>query len=486
VAGQAVLKYRAQGPVLQQYLDSSDFVQIIRGPLGSGKTTCSAAKLFRLICEQRASKEGVRRSRWAAIRNTYPDLKNTTIRDWKTVVPDGAGHFTMGAPPEHKLDFDLPDGTRVLAEVLFLALDKPDDVRKLRGMQLTGAWINEGKEIPKAILDMITGRVDRYPMPGYSSWVGVLMDTNAWDDDHWLEELDKLRLKGELPGYSYFVQPPAVVKVGGRWQVNPEAENLKVLKADYYQRQLAGKREDWILVNLANQIGLSFDGKPVHPDYSESMHGAKEELLPRPGLAWIGMDFGLTPAAVFLQRQPSGQIIAFDEIVCIETGGARFAEQIKAREAEWKARVPGLMFASNARRGDPSGDDRRDTDESTYFQVLRANGVQAMPASTNQAQLRRDALDRPLQRIVNGKPGIVFSTRCKVLRRGLAGAWNYRRVEIAGQERFKDEAEKNEWSHVCEACEYGLIDMGEHGVINVPGAVQINAPVVMGDWSPYG
>jgi hypothetical protein len=483
VAGQAVLKYRAQGPVLQQYLDSSDFVQIIRGPLGSGKTTCSAAKLFRLICEQRASKAGERRSRWAVIRNTYPDLKNTTIRDWRSVVPDNCGRFTMGAPPEHKLDFDLPDGTRVIAEVLFLALDKPDDVRKLRGMQLTGAYINEGKEIPKAVLDMVTGRVDRYPMPGYSSWVGVLLDTNAWDDDHWLEELDKLRLKGELPGYAFFVQPPGVIKVNGRWVVNPEAENLSVLKPDYYQRQIAGKREDWILVNLSNQIGISFDGKPVHPDYQESINGSKEELMPRPGVVNVGLDFGRTPAAAFAQKQADGQWIVFDEVVTTDTGGPAFARELKAKEAEWKQRVPGLTFI---RKGDPSGDDRRDTSDETYFQVLRANGVNATPCSTNEAQLRRDALDRPLQRLVKGKPGIVFSPRCKVLRRGLAGAWCHRRVEIAGQERFKDEPDKNEWSHVCEALEYALLDAGEHGVINVPGSQQLTQPVVMQDWNPFG
>jgi hypothetical protein len=486
VSGSAILRYRAQGPVLQRYLDSSMFVQIIRGPLGSGKTTCSAAKLFKLICSIRATKEGVRKSRWAVIRNTYPDLKNTTIRDWRAIVPENAGRFTMGVPPEHKLDFNLADGTRVLSDVMFLALDRPEDVRKLRGLQLTGAYINEGKEVPKAILDMITGRVDRYPMPGWDpGCVQILIDTNAWDDDHWMEELDKLRLKGELPGYEFFVQPPAVIEVNGKWEVNPEAENIRVLKPDYYQRQIAGKRRDWILVNLANRIGLSFDGKPVHPDYQESIHCAKDLLRPKPGIIYVGMDFGLTPAAVFWQRQPSRQWWGLDEIVCTDTGAVRFADALKAKCLEMKNLQAGLTFVF---RGDPSGDDRRDTTEDTYFSVLRANGIPALPCSTNDAQIRRDALDRPLQRMVAGEPGVLISPACKHLRRGLAGAWYYKRIEVPGEERFKDEPDKGPYSHICEAGEYGLMDAGEHAMVDsaqarfMPkGAVRISH-----NWDPRG
>jgi hypothetical protein len=485
VAGQAVLRYRPQGKVLAEYLASAGFVQVIRGPLGSGKTTCSAAKLFRLICEQRPNKEtGVRKSRWAAIRNTYPDLKNTTIRDWKAIVPENCGRFTMGAPPEHKLDFDLPDGTRVVAEVLFLALDNPDDVKKLRGLQLTGAWMNEGKEMPKAILDMLTGRVDRYPYPGFSTWVGILMDTNAWDDDHWLEELDKLRLKGELPGYEFFVQPAAVHKVKGKWEVNPEAENLKVLKPDYYQRQIAGKKEDWIRVNLENRIGISYDGKAVHPDYQEAIHLATDVLRPRPGIVNVGLDFGLTPAATFWQKQPNGQWWGLEEIVEYSMGGVRFAEAIKARCSEMQARCGGgLTFVF---KGDPSGDDRRDTDEGTYFQVLLRNKVPATPCSTNDPQIRRDALDRPLQRMVGGLPGMLVSPSMKTFRRGMAGAWCYKRIEVPGEERFKDVPDKGPYSHVCESAEYALMDAGEHGIVNAPGARNgtSGSIVVRRDWDP--
>lgn len=481
-----VVRYKAQGPVLAAYGASTKFVQVIMGPLGAGKTIASAVKLLKLICNQRPNKNGVRKSRFMVIRNTYPDLIATTIRDWRDVVPKEAGVFTMGHPPEHKLDFDLPDGTRVLSEVIFIALDRLEDVRKLRGTQLTGAWINEGKEVPKAVFDMLTSRVDRYPAPGASTWVGILMDTNAWDQDHWLEKLKDDWRVGGLPDYEFFTQPGGVIKENGKWVVNPQAENLAVLKPDYYQRIIAGKREDWIRVNLANQIGLSFDGKPVHPDFQDSLHTASEILEPIPGFVHIGCDFGLTPAATFFQRQPSGQWYGLEEIVLDDGDAETLAREIKALMPilERRAGTGKLTFVI---RGDPGGDQRTQTNSETAFKVMAAQGVVALPCSTNDASLRRAALDRPLTRLVRGQPGLLLSPNMRRLRKALAGGFHYARIQVAGDERFRDVPVKDAHSHVAESAEYALLDAGEHQVINSPGQARFpQAPVrSQQKWSPF-
>ncbi len=47
-------------------------------------------------------------------------------------------------PPFHRIklgDMDL--------EVLLVALDRPRDIAKLLSMELTGAWVNEAREVPK-------------------------------------------------------------------------------------------------------------------------------------------------------------------------------------------------------------------------------------------------------------------------------------------------------------------------------------------------
>lgn len=483
--GQAVLQFKADGLVLEAYLASRSFVQIIMGPLGSGKTMTTAFKVFELICNQRASKEGVRRSRVAVVRNTYPDLTSTTIRDWKVVVPEGCGPLTMGHPPEHKLDFDLPDGTRVAAEVIFIALDKPEHIKKLRGMQLTFAWVNEGKEVPLAVFAMLTGRVDRYPLQGYSPYVGVLSDTNAWDQDHEFQKWYEAFLKQELPGYEFFIQPGGVLWDGGRWVVNPDRENREFVGPEYYERQIPGKTQDWIKVNLANRIGYSFDGKAVHADYSDEYHCTKEDFSPTPGLTVrVGMDFGLTPAAAFMQRQPNGQWFVFDEIVTEDTDIEEFAPLLLAKVSSWNALVKDLTWVF---RGDPSGDDRVETNKGTAFMTLRLNGVPAMPASTNDTQIRRSALDRPLTRTVaGGLPGFRISPRCRVLRKALSGGWCYKRIQIsAGEERYREVADKNKFSHIGESAEYALMDGGEHAVINAPRVTQLQPPVTLKQtWNP--
>ena len=59
----------------------------------------------------------------------------------------------------HLVNFGLGDKTTVELEVIFLALDKQEDVKKLLSLELTGVWINEAREIPKSIVDACTMRV---------------------------------------------------------------------------------------------------------------------------------------------------------------------------------------------------------------------------------------------------------------------------------------------------------------------------------------
>jgi hypothetical protein len=481
-AGLFEIRHRAMGKVLKAYGECRDFFHVIRGPLGAGKTYESIFKCITIATEQRASKEGVRKSRGIVVRNTYPDLISTVLKDFREVVPNELGEFTMGHPPTLNLDFDLEDGTRVVCEIIFLALDKPDDVRKIRGMNATWAYINEVKELEKANVDMLTARVDRFPMPGYSTFAGVFGDTNAWDKDHWLEVVDQKIKKGEMPGYRIFVQPGAVIKVDGKWVINPEAENQLAVKAGYYQRILPGKREDWIRVNLANEIGYSFDGKPVQPDYSDSRNVSPHDLDPVLDangrcIIEVGLDFGLTPAATMFQRQGSGQIWGIDELVAVDMNNAEFARQLKEKCDGIRARLVALRRGAHVQfnfRGDPSGDARGSNDGRTTFQVYRAAGIMAVPASTNNIELRRASLERPLTRTVRGgDPAFILSPRMVWLRKALAGAWCYKRVQIAGSEKFKDVADKNEFSHVGESAEYALMDAGEHAVINAPTTVAI-------------
>lgn len=452
-------EYKPQGPVLEQYLLGWGRRECIRGPLGSGKTNASCWKLFRAMCGQAPDGNGVRKSRWAAIRNTYPDLLGTTAKDWLEMFGE-LGRFVKGGmePPTHTLAFALDDGTVVNSEVVFMALDRAEHVRKLRGTQLTGAWLNEMKELPFAVVQMIDLRVGRYPQEVEPTWFGIIGDTNAPDTDHWyyrLAEVDK------PAGWTFHVQPGGLKRASHEapWEFNPEAENVANLPGRhlYYIDGAQGKTDDWIKVNLANEYGFAMDGKPVYPDYSDSLHCQPFELVPAWGVH-IGLDFGLTPAALIGQRAPWGQWRFRHEIVTESTGIVRFATELKRFIDE---NLPGVPIRSIT--GDPAGDQRQpaDNEERTVFQILEANQVAALPAFTNDFTVRTEAFAAPMRRMIEGKPGFLIHPDCKVTRKGLAGAYHFRRVKVAGDEKYRDEPEKNEFSHPCEAGQYCVMGAGE-------------------------
>lgn len=459
----ATIEYitKPQGEVLRQYNDAWGRVELIMGPLGSGKTVQSCQKLFNAMCRQTPNKEGIRPTRFYAVRNTFPDLLTTTVKDWLELYRD-LGKYTGGGlePPTHRLDFNLEDGTNVQAELVFLALDRADAVKKLRGAQTTGFWLNEAKELAKPIVDMCDLRHGRYPSMAAggvrATWHGMFGDTNAPDEDSWyyqLAEIDKPE------GWTFHRQKGGVYRDGDKWVLNEEAENLGNLPEGYYIRGMAGKSEDWIKINLANEYGYVASGKPVYPEYVDSVHCLKENYEPNKDFPIrLGVDFGRTPACAFLQFIPAiGRYVAFDEFTSEDMSAAVFAPELKSYIDRT---YPGFTFSNGG--GDPSGDQKGQATEMTPFKVLWKHGLNVQPTHTNDPLIRRSSIINPMKRLcMDGKPAFMISPKCKMWRKGLAGGFCYKRVQVTGDERYKDEPDKNKYSHICEAGEYGLMAGGE-------------------------
>jgi len=457
--------YKPQGPVADAYLRDRAQRSFIMGPLGSGKTNASCWKAFRVMCDQRPDSQGVRRTRLCAIRNTYSDLLSTTAKDWLEMF-EPLGRFVHGGrePPEHRLDFFLPPErpgdkpTRVIAEMIFLALDREEHVKKLRGLQLTAGMLSEAKELPFAVVQMLDLRVGRFPQGEVEpTWYGIFGDTNAPDTDHWYYVMaEEKRPKG----WNFYRQPGGLIRdtKDSPWRTNPEAENLRNLPLGYYLKGAEGKDEDWILVNLANEYGFVKDGKPVYPDYRDSAMCREFNLVKELGL-YVGMDFGLTPAAVVGQRTISGQWRIHRELVTEDTGILRFGDQFKLFMAEHYPEWPVIGIY-----GDPAGDQRQagDVEERTAFQLLASKGIKAEAApGDNDFVLRTEAFAAPMKRYIDGEPGLLIHPQCKTTRKGLQGGYAYKRIRVTGSDRYRDLPDKNRFSHPCEAGQYMMLGAGE-------------------------
>ncbi len=468
--------YKPGGEVLKEFLKDESFFRGIRGPVGSGTSSACCVEVFRRASQQAPNKEGIRRSRWAIIRNTNPQLKTTTIKTWLEWFPERVfGKFNWSVPYTHNMkigDCEL--------EVIFLALDRPDDVDKLLSLDLTGVWVNEAREVAKAVIDGCTMRVGRFPSmkDGGPTWYGVIADTNAPADDHWWPIM-----AGESPvpeyipreealmlqkprDWVFYTQPPGMIEeydgtgkqITG-YHISDIAENVHNLPPDYYDKIILGKTKSWINVYVMNRLGTIEDGKVVYPTYNDDVHVAKDPLMPIEGLPiYVGMDFGLTPAAIFGQHLSNGRWLILRELVTYDMGTARFADAIKSEIARVFPSFKPELFRFY---GDPAGDQRAQTDEVTPFQILRTHGITAYPTNTNDPVVRTESVEQMLNRMIDGLPGFLLDPSCKTLRQGFRSGYHYKRMQVSGEARYDDKPLKNKFSHPHDALQYLALGGGE-------------------------
>lgn len=468
-----VFEVAAQGEILAQYMQSRARVTFIRGPLGSGKTYASCMRVFDQMCEQAPNEHKVRKSRWVAVRNTYADLQSTTIKDWKDLYAEddmpSLGRFVNDSPPTHYLDFDLDDGTRVRAELVFLALDRPDHIKKLRGLQATGFWLNEAKELPKSIVDMCDLRHGRYPSAkdGGPSWHGMIGDTNSPDDDHWYY---KLAEESKPKDWLFLTQPGGLKRItegGGayRWVPNEKAENLHNLPDGYYLNGMQGKADDWIRVNLANEYGTVVTGKPIYGGtWNDAEHVAPYDLaaMPKVQKLLLGFDFGRTPACIIGQLMPSGKLRVIKEIVSEDMGIRTFMREhvFPCLLTEFQ-RFP---LASIEAFGDPSGIAKSGNDENSPIGILNDEfNLVAYPTATNDPQRRWEAVEYFLKLKLDTEIAFELSPSCTVIRKGFNGGYHFRRLNVSG-ERYANKADKNSFSHPHDALQY--LCLGAQGEVD--------------------
>lgn len=376
-------------------------------------------------------------------------MKSTTIKTWQQWFPNEFAPIKWDSPISCTIKQTLSDKTRIDAEILFFPLDRPEDVGKLRSLELTGAWINEASEISKAALDMLTQRVGRFPpvKEGGPTWSGVIMDTNPPDDDHWWYRLAE---KERPTGWAFFNQPGGLIEVNGVYQENPLAENIPNLPGgyEYYKRMVAGKSREWIKVFILGNYGTISDGRPVFPEWNDEIHVRSLEANRELPLI-LGFDYGLTPACVICQLTPTGTLNVLDELFAKDMGPSQFARDVV--RPHLAVNYPRMAFAGV---GDPAGMAGKNAGEKTIFMQLAEEGFALVPAITNGFNDRREAVAKYLTKMADRRPAFQMDPKCDMLRRGFNGRYQYKRLQVVGEERFRDVADKNDASHLHDALQY--------------------------------
>jgi hypothetical protein len=378
-----------------------------------------------------------------------------------------------------------PDGkTKIEMKLIFLALDREEDVNKLQSLQINGAHLNETAEIPRGVYQMLKSRINRYPKrftidkvhPDYrdefipyldkygklgSIDPFIIHDYNSIPTEHWLYQI----AEEEKPdNHSFYVQPSALLMTSKQkgfvadaednwYMINPLADNLENLSEDYYIDQVQGADPEWVSVFVLNNYGNLRAGKPVYKMYDDRAHYTDRPFEVSKGIPIvIGMDTGLTPAAAFTQFTASGQFVCFDELVSEDCSINEFAHDILWPHLRNNYR--GFDFRIVL---DPENK-RAQTDKKTARDILIQAGLPVTLGRTNNVAQRFESVVFFLRK----KDGLVLTSQCPVLRKGFLSEFKYEKVSTTVQgTKWKEKPEKNIYSHIHEALQYAAMEFVE-------------------------
>ena len=421
-----------------QFMLDDSKMRVLMGPVGSGKSVTSSFEIIRRAGQQNPDSNGIRKTRAAVVRETARQLADTTIKTFLDWFPPGVCGRYMRTTKTYF--FKVGD---VECEVMFRALDDADDVANLNSLELTFAWFNECRDIHPDIIDAMSKRIGRYPSARDEppTWFGMWGDTNPPTMDTWwyyqMEHIDPD--DGVSPNdnaWAVFKQP------SGR---SAHAENIENLPEGYYDIQ--ARSEEYIRVYIDGEYGLSSAGQPVYKYFRPDYHMANARIVPtinghRPIV--VGMDLGLTPAAVLGQSDPRGRALILAEAVSFDMGVQRFIRTVlKPLIYEQFTGAPIMIIV------DPAGIQRAQTDERSAVDIIKAEGFKVMPASTNNPTARLAAVDDYLMRHVDGETAFLVDPTCTALKSAMMGGYRFHPRTGA--------IEKNKHSHIAEALQYLML-----------------------------
>ena len=462
-------KIYVPSPTGKLFHQSDSFVNLVVGPYGSGKSTMCANHIVRRTCEMPRWFNGRRRARWAIVRNTSGELHSTTLQTWLQWFGD-LGDIKKRQKPLLTYEHTFNDGHGVVElELIFIALDREEDLRKIKSLEVTGAYINELSEVPQGALSHFKGRVNhRYPSRAFCDepyWSGIIADTNPPDIDHWIYKDFELKA---LESYRIFHQPPGLLKdADNKWYQNTNCDNANNLATDYYTKLAEGQTDDFVKVYCLGEYGSVGSGKRVYPEFNSDIHAVEKILAIQGEPIHLGWDFGLTPACIVVQISPRGQMRVLKEYQGEDMGIRTFAQNIV---------IPFLQtdFPYNKigiSRADPSGIAGDDImEELSCIGELNSLGVDTAQANTNDLEPRIGSVRYYLNTMIDGQPGMIVSREgCQGLIKGFVKDYIFKRIKLGGEERYKEVPHKNMASHKQDALQYICLEFAASRILAAKG-----------------
>ena len=399
---------------IRDYRPGELFYNFIIGPYGSGKTTGNFFKIIHMAMLQKPSPaDGKRKTKVVIVRNTAPQLRDTTIPSWHLWFKDGQAGTWRVTDKEFQLRFPC-EGGDVECDVLFRPLDTPQDVSRVLSLEVTFAVLDEFVEIPKEIVDALSGRCGRFPQK--NEWPDTLPEeergatnygmwgaSNPGDEDSWWYDF---LVESRSANVSYYHQPSGL---------SDAAENLGALKGGrkYYENIAMGKSREWVKQFVEAEWGHSISGRPVVPTFNRELHISKVPLRPDPYLPLvIGYDPGVRHSALICgQMDFFGRMHILAELILEGYGTERMILDRLIPMINTRFRDFEIIIAP-----DPAANSRTPTNETSVVDVLKDQRwkkrwtVKIGP--TNLLTPRLEALTHFTTRLTEKGPALVIDPGC--------------------------------------------------------------------------
>jgi len=329
------------------------------------------------------------------------------------------------------------DGEPVYSEILFMHLDDPGP---LGSLDISYFWIDEahepdGTEVPEATFDMLCARL-RHPI---GPWRGFVTSNSGGKDWVWNKFFN--------PANRHIM----LEYVG--WTV-PTTANAKYLPPGYVEELKRTHDKVWV-ERFLNASFDAFEGQ-IFTEFVEEFHTFKPddfEISP----FWehgAGFDFGVSAptACEYGCINRDGQIIIYDEDYEAEADITKFAAGM-------------LRKGFNFSYADPSVVTRGPNKKSPK-QLYQEEGVSLIPASNDEDFFITYFIKLLRERLPDGRPKILISTKCKNLIEQIKqAAWDPKTITGTTHDKVK----KME-NHALDAFKYFI-----NGVAFMPGKLD---PVV--------
>lgn len=446
-------------PTVGRFMLDEHFVRLIMGPVGSGKSAGCFMELLRRAKLQTPNAQGIRQTRFAIVRNTLQQLRQTCLADIQQWLNPIIQYKTTDATIRVRLP--LEDGTRVESDWMLIPLDSKEDQQRLLSLNLTGAWVSEFREVKLSLIDAIAGRLGRYPAKAVApvTWWGIVAESNPPDEDsEWYEKME-LNLP---PNWALYKQP------GG---LDPDAENIENLPPNYYENLAANNNDDWVDIHVHAKYGRSLGGQAVfRASFKPDFHLDKSwNWKPVDGLPiMVAQDFGRTPAALIGQMDNRGRLIVFDEVCAVDCGIEQFARDYLRPKLYEKYSGRNIFVV-----GDPSGRYKGQVGEESPFECLERLGFLTMPAPSNDLDPRLRGVESFLLQQRDGGPALVIcEDTCPTLALAMKSKYRFKRKQ---NDELDDKPEKSHpWSDVADCLQYMCLSANT----NMQGRVmrKINPP----------